>query len=358
MKNSAFQNSPTGEAQDDASPVSPSLSAPHLSTQQMGQWEQAFRERVETTRQPSHRLSRLRLWLIFLLVRHAALRLGEALRLNDEEDLDLEACLLRVPGAQARELPMPRVLVFQLRRFFSLPSIAARRGDLTRLDPGYVRRNFYARARECGLPPDLASPRALRQSRAVEMIQNGMPLPAVQRFLGQSNLESTREFLSYSDADIQTMTRHYLKREAKLRTSARNAFSGLISRIRREGFLAEVRIASFTGLDLVAIITEESLENLELKEGMPVVATVKAPWVILGRADAAAPVRTSARNRFTGKVTSIRRSGLVSEVMVELPEGNRVCALMTTDSADDLELAPGETVTVMFKALTVILSVV
>jgi len=346
---------PTGKYSEEDS-FSPSPNVPHLSPQELDRLAQAFWDRVEQSRQPEHRLSRLRLWLVFLLIRHTALRLGEVLHLNLENNLDLESGLLRVSGPYARELPLPHGLSFAIRRFLVSPEAAAMR-DLDRLDPGHVRRNFYARAQECGLSPELASPRALRQARALELIQNGMPLPAVQKFLGQPSLKSTGDILAYKEDDIQAITRHHLKREARLRTSARNAFSGVVSRIRRGGFLAEVQVTSFSGLELTAIITEESLDHLQIVEGKTVVATVKAPWVFLIRCDDDT-FRPDARNRFAGKVSSIHRSDPVTQVVVELPEGSRVCSLITTESADALELCPGEPVIVLFKSFAVILSVV
>ena len=336
----------------DDSYMPPSINAPHLSTREMDELDRTFRARVEESRHASHRLSRQRLWLIFLLLRHGALRLGEVLGLDDEKAVNLEDGILHVPGPHSRDVPLPRHLIPELRRFFALPSVAARRGELTHLDPGYVRRNFYARARECNLPPELASPRALRQSRAVELIRSGMPLPAVQKLLGQPSLESTGEFLAYTDADIKDMTRHYLQREAKLKTSARNVFPGQVESLRQSGFLVEVRLRSFGGLAVTALITQESMERMELTPEKTVIATVKAPLVTLCR-DQGRP--TSASNRFSGTVLRINRSELICAVVARLDEGSRVCALITTERADELELAPDMPVTIQFEAFSVVL---
>lgn len=334
--------------------VLPAINAPHLSARELDELDRTFRTRVDEARHASHRLSRQRLWLIFLLLRHGALRLGEALNLNDESAVNLDEGLIHVPGPHSRDVPLPRHLVPELRSFFALPPVAARRGELTRLDPGYVRRNFYARARECGLPPELASPRALRQSRAVELIQGGMPLPAVQKLLGQPSLESTGEFLAYTDADIKGITRHYLQREAKLKTSARNVFPGQVESIRQSGFLAEVRVRGYGGLVVTALITQESLERMELTPEKTVIATVKAPLVMLSRDDEGGRP-TSACNRFPGTVLRINRSELICAVVARLDEGSRVCALITTDRADDLELIPDLPVTILFEAFSVVL---
>ena len=80
------------------------------------------------------------------------------------------------------------------------------------------------------------------------------------------------------------------------KTSARNAFTGTINRIKRGDLLVEVEILTSTGLQVVSIITAESADNLELREGINTTATIKAPWVIISTGDAP----TSARNHFSG----------------------------------------------------------
>ena len=55
------------------------------------------------------------------------------------------------------------------------------------------------------------------------------------------------------------------------KTSARNAFTGTINRIKRGDLLVEVEILTSTGLQVVSIITAESADNLELREGINIV---------------------------------------------------------------------------------------
>ncbi len=137
------------------------------------------------------------------------------------------------------------------------------------------------------------------------------------------------------------------------KTSARNAFTGTINRITRGDLLVEVEILTSTGLKVVAVITSESADNLELREGMNTTATIKAPWVILSTGDAP----TSARNHFPGTVQSIRTGEIEAEVNVALEEGTTVCAVITAESARSLNLEPGQPVSVLFKAFAVILGI-
>ena len=63
--------------------------------------------------------------------------------------------------------------------------------------------------------------------------------------------------------------------EAPPRTSARNRFEMRISAIRAAGGFVRLRLSG-PGLELVALITRHSLEELELDVGSPVIAQIKA----------------------------------------------------------------------------------
>ena len=327
----------------------------HLEPEALARVEAAFARRVEEARNGQQRLSRLRVWLVFLLLRHAGLRLAEARGFNDREDVDVRRSLLLVRGPYAREVPLPPPVLERVRGIINAVEAQGLRGELTLLDEGYLRRCLYARARECGVPGGLLSARSLRNTRAIELCRSGMPLKIVDAFLGQSSNDRTAAFLQYSEQDAKAIIHYYLHREMKMKTSARNVFPGRVSRLLHSGILVEVTLTTFSGLEVVAVITEESARTLALEEGKTVIATVKAPWVILARPEET-PTLDSARNRFPGTVARVTRSEVASEVVVDLAEGSRVCALITTESAGKLELEEGEPALVLFKAFSVILA--
>jgi len=63
--------------------------------------------------------------------------------------------------------------------------------------------------------------------------------------------------------------------------------------------------------------------------------------------------RSSARNRLTGTVVSVRRDEIMAQV--ELACGTyRVVSLMSREAADQLDLKPGDTATAVVKATTVV----
>jgi molybdate transport system regulatory protein len=72
-----------------------------------------------------------------------------------------------------------------------------------------------------------------------------------------------------------------LAKGENLRTSARNQIPGAVASREDGGVMSEVRLDIGAGKTLAATITLESAEALDLHEGDPVIALVKAPHVIL-----------------------------------------------------------------------------
>lgn len=62
----------------------------------------------------------------------------------------------------------------------------------------------------------------------------------------------------------------------------------------------------------------------------------------------------SARNRFTGIVTSVRRDGLTALIEIRAG-GHRIVSLITADGADELAVAPGDLAVAVVKATNVII---
>jgi molybdate transport system regulatory protein len=104
--------------------------------------------------------------------------------------------------------------------------------------------------------------------------------------------------------------------------------------------------------ELVAVITRESAENLDLRIGMEINALVKSSSVLL-LTDA--KVKTTARNHLWGEITRISDGSVNAEVTLVLPGGKTVCSVVTHDSVANLGLAVGGRACAVFKASTVIL---
>lgn len=140
-----------------------------------------------------------------------------------------------------------------------------------------------------------------------------------------------------------------------MRTSARNQFFGRVSAIHTGAVNDEIELELAGGDRLTAVITRESTQLLALQVGSEAFALVKASWVILAAAEGAP--RTSARNTLRGEVERIERGAVNSEVILRLPGGVSLVAIITNASVDGLGLKPGGEALALIKASHVIVGV-
>ncbi len=144
-----------------------------------------------------------------------------------------------------------------------------------------------------------------------------------------------------------------LLRRMSMKTSARNQFAGRISGLQQGAVSVEVRLKIDEEHEIVANVTRESAESMQLGLGTEVLALVKSSSVIL-MADPAP--RSSARNQLCGEVSCIHEGPVNAEISVALPSGKTVTAVITHDSVAHLGLELGMPVVALFKASSVILA--
>lgn len=324
----------------------------YLDPGQLDTLTRSFRDWLHAARDARTHQARTRIWLLFLILRYTGMRLGEVLDLDDGTDFDLARGVVMVRGDAPREIPLPAEVVDALALFFEHPMSLELRGQIFRLDQGYVRRKFSERGKGTDIPRELLNPRVLRHSRAVELLRGGVPLVVVDAMLGHQGPSS--QYVSFSDADTRRIMNHYIFEERKMKTSARNMFVGQISAIRDGNILSEVEVTTATGLRVVSVITKESFENLGLAMGMTVIATVKAPWVVLVKEESM--LKTSARNKFCGRISAVNTGQIAAEVVVDLADGTKITSLITDESVSNLDLKVGDEICAMVKAFSVILA--
>jgi molybdate transport system regulatory protein len=322
----------------------------HLDTRQLGELEACLRTWAERAGRRDVAASRRRVLLLYLLIRHAGARLGEACLCHPLRHYRADSRSVMLGQDQnRREVPVPPVLAQALREAAGAADAA---GDAPLdVDRGHLRRKLYERADECGLQRELVNPSIIRRSRGIELLRGGVPLPVVQRMLGQSTPTPAGEYLDFSDEDMTRTLRRVMDRESR-RTSARNSFFGQITGIERGDIQSAVRLASVGGHAIMAIITNGSLDALGFREGGFVTAEVKAPWVVVARDE---PARGSAENRLGGVVARIERGALTTEVVVRLGDGLDICAIISEESRQRLGLIVGDRARVEFTAFSVIL---
>lgn len=144
-----------------------------------------------------------------------------------------------------------------------------------------------------------------------------------------------------------------LLRRMAMKTSARNQFIASISVLNHSQVSTEVRLRVDEGLELTAVITRESAENLALAVGREVHAFIKASSVLLSTEPG---LHTSARNHLWGAIKRIHEGAVNTEVTLSISGGRTVTALITRDSAARLGLEVGAQVGAMFQATSVILA--
>lgn len=147
-----------------------------------------------------------------------------------------------------------------------------------------------------------------------------------------------------------------IMRKIAMRTSARNLFNGTVREIKKGPVNSEVVLSVGQGLDVVAQITPESLERLGLDIGADAYALIKASWVILSE-DTAGRFKVSARNQFCGHISAIEKGAVNSDVTVELGDRQRVSAIVTNTSLEEMGLEVGARCCALVKSSHVLLAV-
>ena len=189
-----------------------------------------------------------------------------------------------------------------------------------------------------------------RDGGGAKLTDHGRRLVSTHRRLDEERervLQQLNNVVDDFDAYYQLIRRFDLK------TSARNQFLGKVKTI-KQGEISNEVILDIGGDEIVANITSDSLEHLELKQGTEAYAMIKASWVILTLEH---QLKTSARNKLTGKVARCHEGAINTEVIIELKGGKTLVATITNESAQELALKPDTQVTALIKASNVILAV-
>lgn len=140
-----------------------------------------------------------------------------------------------------------------------------------------------------------------------------------------------------------------------MKLSARNCFPGTVAGIKRGAINSEVELALPGEKRIVAVITNESVENLGLTSGREAYAIIKAPLVIIAKG--AQDLKFSTRNVLTGTVKGIRHGQVNAEISLDISGGLAVSSIITEESVKSMELKEGDEVSALFKASNVILAV-
>lgn len=140
-----------------------------------------------------------------------------------------------------------------------------------------------------------------------------------------------------------------------MKTSARNVFHCTVREVRRAPVNVEVVLQVSEAHSIVAVITNESADDLGITVGREAVALVKASFVMLARPEP--HLRLSTSNVIQGKVLERIDGGVNSEIVVDLGGGKTLTSIITRSGADAMGLKAGEDVCAFFNTSQVILAV-
>jgi len=331
----------------------------YLTVDQMHRLDAAFGAWVAKAKGKRSVISRNRARLVFLLLRYTGAKLGEILAINDQTDFVLSCRKVALGGGRAmdakprREVYLPGELHAELKQLLGDPDYLPFRGGIFHLDQGYIRRVIYERAGECGVPKHQANPNTLRRSRAVELLQNGVPLTVVQRILGHLTANSTAAFLDLPEEEQKLMEKYFLERENRRVVGAHNIFFGKVSAITPEEIQSWVEVTTLGGHVLVSIIASKCLKTMDLKIGSLVTARIKALRLTL---DGEPAGTAEPENRFRGLVERVAHGADIEEVFLTLADGTRLCATVGHDEFENLHIGQGDVVWAIANVFSVVLS--
>jgi molybdate transport system regulatory protein len=339
--------------------ISVDHTAPCLDTAQLHQLEQAFRKWAIDSPRADVRFSRLRILIIFLLIRYTGAKLNEVLGVNPLTDIDTEHHAVTFgstgseTGSKSRTVHLSESLCHEILKLIHTPQFEEKQGRMPDLDPGFVRRKFYERAETCGFAKELGGPEAIRRARAVELMQGNLPLPAVQKILGHTSAGLTSSYVTFSESEIQDIVRRFMEKESGRKTSARNAFFCKVTDIVTGDIQTRVEMITMESYPVVTVITNESVPRLGLVPGKWIVAEVKAPMVMLQ--DGTSAFRGSTENRFKGTVTRITRGKINTECIVKVSDTTHICAVMSSSGTWLSRLRQGNQVWAFFSCFSVVI---
>ncbi|HKM19135.1 MAG TPA: TOBE domain-containing protein [Aliarcobacter sp.] len=136
-------------------------------------------------------------------------------------------------------------------------------------------------------------------------------------------------------------------RRLSMQISARNQIIGTIEKISLGAVNAEIQMKLKSGKSIVSIITNSSVENLGLAINDEVVAVVKSNNVLLSTQT---NLKLSARNGLNGNIEEIIIGSVNAEVVVNIGNEDKIVAIVTINSIENMNLKVGVNVDAIIKA--------
>ncbi len=136
-----------------------------------------------------------------------------------------------------------------------------------------------------------------------------------------------------------------------IKSSADNSFNGKVLSINEGAVYSIVEIDGLS-FKIYASISKSSIERMGLLNGDTVTALINSNQLVLSIDES---IQLSCRNKFTGKVNSVKKGAVNSEVFINLDNSNKLCVMVTNESIDSMNITYGSRVSAFCKASSVLI---
>lgn len=177
----------------------------------------------------------------------------------------------------------------------------------------------------------------------------GLNLITSYNLLKEQHLQFISKLNTLTDFDTGKLKS--LERIA-MQTSARNQIVGKIEEIKLGEVNAIITLIPNSGQAMVANISKESVENLNLKKSDEIIAIIKASNVMLSKDK---DIAISARNKITGRIKKITQGNVNCDISIDIGNGTTLSSVITADSCKTLNLKIDDEITVIIKSSDIII---
>jgi molybdate transport system regulatory protein len=139
-----------------------------------------------------------------------------------------------------------------------------------------------------------------------------------------------------------------------MRLSIRNQLPGVIESVTRGEVMGTVVVRLEGGQAVTSAITLDAIDDLKLAERAEAMVLLKSTEVAVATGDVP-PL--SIRNRIPATIFEVTPGAVMTIIKTTIEGGHTVVAAITKDGAEDLELAPGDPVTMLIKSTDVSIAV-
>lgn len=167
-------------------------------------------------------------------------------------------------------------------------------------------------------------------------------LSRISSLIAEEGLEDQDDFLLWSIG---------------VKISARNVFQTEVVQVRKWPVDVEVTLRVSPETSILAIVTNDSADELGLEPGRKALALIKSNFVTLAPADLAPAGQSIVRNSFSGIVTRRIDAERNSEILVDIGTGKTMTAVAPRQTAEDMGITEGDKVVASFSPTNVILAV-